>query len=179
VAVRQVFEAALVARGYRSDAAQLRAMRALERCENEWIAYKARRGNAVTKLLVRPPIPRGVYMWGGVGRGKSFLMDCFFRSVPLTRKTRLHFHEFMREVHRELQELRRIRSAEFRELLEREYTPRERQALCGPSGYNSAGSLTAPSSPIQPLGNAHGSLARSRSPRSIGLERPEPVHRLG
>jgi cell division protein ZapE len=60
----------------------------------------------VTKLLVRPPIPRGVYMYGGVGRGKSFLMDCFFQSVPLTRKTRLHFHEFMREVHRELQDLK-------------------------------------------------------------------------
>jgi len=41
-----------------------------------------------------------------VGRGKSFLMDCFFQAVPLTRKTRLHFHEFMREVHRELQELK-------------------------------------------------------------------------
>jgi cell division protein ZapE len=62
--------------------------------------------NALTKLLVRPPIPRGVYMWGGVGRGKSFLMDCFFQAVPLTRKTRLHFHEFMREVHRELQDLK-------------------------------------------------------------------------
>jgi cell division protein ZapE len=45
-------------------------------------------------------------MWGGVGRGKSFLMDCFFQAVPLTRKTRLHFHEFMREVHRELQDLK-------------------------------------------------------------------------
>ena len=45
-------------------------------------------------------------MVGGVGRGKSFLMDCFFQSVPLTRKTRLHFHEFMREVHRELQDLK-------------------------------------------------------------------------
>ena len=45
-------------------------------------------------------------MHGGVGRGKSFLMDCFFQSVPLTRKTRLHFHEFMREVHRELQDLK-------------------------------------------------------------------------
>ena len=41
-------------------------------------------------------------MYGGVGRGKSFLMDCFFGAVPLRRKTRLHFHEFMREVHREL-----------------------------------------------------------------------------
>ena len=44
-------------------------------------------------------------MHGGVGRGKSFLMDCFYNAVPLKRKTRLHFHEFMREVHRELREL--------------------------------------------------------------------------
>jgi cell division protein ZapE len=106
VGVRALYEATLQERGYRSDAAQARAIDALERCENEWADYKARRSNAVTKLLVRPPIPRGVYMWGGVGRGKSFLMDCFFRSVPLKRKTRLHFHEFMREVHRELQELK-------------------------------------------------------------------------
>ena len=41
-------------------------------------------------------------MYGGVGRGKSFLMDCFFNAVPIRRKVRLHFHEFMREVHREL-----------------------------------------------------------------------------
>jgi cell division protein ZapE len=47
-------------------------------------------------------------MYGGVGRGKSFLMDCFFQAVPLTRKTRLHFHEFMREVHRELQDLKGV-----------------------------------------------------------------------
>ena len=47
-------------------------------------------------------------MFGGVGRGKSFLMDCFFNAAPLQRKTRLHFHEFMREVHRELRELQGI-----------------------------------------------------------------------
>src|ERR1700709_1122197 len=95
----------LAERGYSADPAQLRAIDSLERCEDEWIAYKARRGNALTKLISRPPIPRGVYMYGGVGRGKSFLMDCFFNAVPLRRKTRLHFHEFMREVHRELAEL--------------------------------------------------------------------------
>jgi cell division protein ZapE len=44
-------------------------------------------------------------MYGGVGRGKSFIMDCFYQAVPLKRKTRLHFHEFMREVHRELRDL--------------------------------------------------------------------------
>jgi cell division protein ZapE len=104
--VRALYLRTLVERGYHSDAAQLAAVSALERCENEWADYKARRRNAITKLLVRPPIPRGVYMHGGVGRGKSFLMDCFFQSVPLTRKTRLHFHEFMREVHRELQDLK-------------------------------------------------------------------------
>lgn len=104
--VRALYEATLAERGYRADEAQLRAIDALERCEREWGDYKARRRNALTKFLVRPPIPRGVYMWGGVGRGKSFLMDCFFQAVPLQRKTRLHFHEFMREVHRELQELK-------------------------------------------------------------------------
>jgi len=106
VSVRLLYEATLVDRGFNSDPAQLRAIAALERCEREWADYKARRSNALTKLISRPPIPRGVYMYGGVGRGKSFLMDCFFQAVPLTRKTRLHFHEFMREVHRELQDLK-------------------------------------------------------------------------
>jgi cell division protein ZapE len=106
VGVRELYHATLAERGFHSDAAQLRAIDALERCENEWADYKARRSNALTKLLSRPSIPRGVYLYGGVGRGKSFLMDCFFQSVPLVRKTRLHFHEFMREVHRELQELK-------------------------------------------------------------------------
>jgi cell division protein ZapE len=105
VAVRELYERTLAERGYKPDAAQLRAVDSLERCENEWADYKARRSNALTKLIARPPIPRGVYMYGGVGRGKSFLMDCFFNAVPLQRKTRLHFHEFMREVHRELAEL--------------------------------------------------------------------------
>lgn len=106
MSVRQLYEQLLAENGFQADEAQLRAVAALERCENEWTAYKARRRNAITKALVKPPIPRGVYMYGGVGRGKSFLMDCFYRAVPLTRKTRLHFHEFMREVHRQLQELK-------------------------------------------------------------------------
>jgi cell division protein ZapE len=103
--VTELYHQTLAERGFKADSAQLNAVAALQRCEDEWVAYKSRRSNAITKMLVRPPIPRGVYMYGGVGRGKSFLMDCFFQAVPLRRKTRLHFHEFMREVHRELQEL--------------------------------------------------------------------------
>lgn len=103
--VREVYEAELEARGYKSDPAQLRGVAALERCAGEWAQYKEQRSNVFKKLINRPPIPRGVYMHGGVGRGKSFLMDCFFQAVPVVRKTRLHFHEFMREVHRELAEM--------------------------------------------------------------------------
>ena len=108
--VRELFNRTLAERGFTADPAQVRAIDALERCENEWQDYLGRRSNAVTRLLVRPPIPRGVYMYGGVGRGKSFLMDSFFLSVPLQRKTRLHFHEFMREVHRELAELKGLQN---------------------------------------------------------------------
>jgi len=106
ISVKQTYEAELQARGYTADPAQLRAVDALERCAREWAGYKEKRSNAIKKLINRPDIPRGVYMYGGVGRGKSFLMDCFYNAVPLKRKTRLHFHEFMREVHRELSDLK-------------------------------------------------------------------------
>ena len=105
MSVKQAYEAELKARGYTADPAQLRAVDALERCASEWTAFKSARSNPLKKLINRPDIPRGVYLYGGVGRGKSFLMDCFYNAVPLNRKTRLHFHEFMREVHRELSNL--------------------------------------------------------------------------
>ena len=100
--VEQAYQAELAAKGFSADPAQLRAVAALQRCADDWAAYKAKRSNALKKLLHKPQIPQGVYMYGGVGRGKSFLMDCFFNAVPIKRKVRLHFHEFMREVHREL-----------------------------------------------------------------------------
>lgn len=105
MSVRAAYEAELATRGYKSDPAQLRAVDALERCALEWSEYKHKRSNTLKKLISRPQIPRGVYLYGGVGRGKSFLMDCFYNAVPIKRKTRLHFHEFMREVHRELRDL--------------------------------------------------------------------------
>ena len=68
--VLAAYEAELAARGYKSDPAQLRAVAALERCAQEWSEYKQKRSNAIKKLLSHPPIPRGVYLYGGVGRGK-------------------------------------------------------------------------------------------------------------
>src|SRR6476620_6721918 len=106
--VRGYYAHALDARGYQSDEAQLRAVERLQRCYEEWVAYKARRSISVRRLLIRPEVPRGVYMWGGVGRGKSVLMDSFYLVVPVVRKTRIHFHEFMRGVHRELDDLKGV-----------------------------------------------------------------------
>lgn len=96
------FEAALKERGSVADPAQHAAAMRLQVFYDALIALKAARRNALRKLLIRPALPRGVWFWGGVGRGKSFLMDCFFAAVPYQRKRRVHFHAFMREVHERL-----------------------------------------------------------------------------
>ncbi len=106
MSLRAHLDEALAARGYELDAAQRQAAGRLVRLDEEWARYRHARRNALLKLVARPDIPRGVYLWGSVGRGKSFLMDCFFSAVPLVRKTRIHFHEFMRGVHRELDEVK-------------------------------------------------------------------------
>ncbi|HEU4622494.1 MAG TPA: cell division protein ZapE [Burkholderiaceae bacterium] len=102
------YEQALKARGFKSDPAQYRAVERLQRMLEDWVAFKHARRNAFLKLVSRPELPRSVYLWGGVGRGKSFLMDAFYSVVPVVRKTRVHFHEFMRGVHRELDELKGV-----------------------------------------------------------------------
>lgn len=106
VSIVQAFEALLAEQGFRADPVQLAAAARLEACAAEWADYKAKRGGTLKKMISKPPLPRGVYLWGGVGRGKSLLMDCFFKHVPLERKVRLHFHEFMRATHREMHDLR-------------------------------------------------------------------------
>ena len=104
--VVSLYRRQLESRGFVSDPAQWRAVERLQRLYEEWSAYKARRSNSLKRLLVKPPLPKGVYLWGSVGRGKSFLMDAFFLCVPLARKRRVHFHHFMREIHRELDQLK-------------------------------------------------------------------------
>jgi len=104
--VLTLYQETLVKRGFVSDPSQLRAAERLQRLYEEWTTYKARRDTALKRLLVKPPLPKGVYLWGPVGRGKSFLMDSFYLCVPLVRKRRVHFHHFMREIHRELDELK-------------------------------------------------------------------------
>ena len=100
------YEQSLARRGFVRDSSQWRAVERLQQLYEEWTAYKKRRDSALKRLLVKPPLPKGVYLWGPVGRGKSFLMDAFYLCVPLVRKRRVHFHHFMREIHRELDQLK-------------------------------------------------------------------------
>src|SRR6185436_16089050 len=104
--VVSLYEENLAKRGFVVDPSQWRAVERLQQLYEEWTAYKARRSNALKRLLVKPDLPKGVYLWGPVGRGKSFLMDSFYLCVPLVRKRRVHFHHFMREIHRDLDELK-------------------------------------------------------------------------
>ena len=106
--VQEYYQHALAERGFTSDAAQQGAVDRLQQAYDEWVHFKAQRSSTFKRLINRPDVPRGVYLWGGVGRGKSFLMDSFYSVVPVVRKTRLHFHEFMREVHRQLDELKGV-----------------------------------------------------------------------
>ena len=104
--VLALYQEHLAKRGFVADPSQQRAVERLQRLYEEWSAYKRKRSTALRRLLVKPDLPKGVYLHGPVGRGKSFLMDAFYRCVPLVRKRRVHFHHFMREIHRELQLLK-------------------------------------------------------------------------
>lgn len=89
-----------------ADAAQKKAVEHLQRLYDELMA--SRKDNRVfSRLLRRHHKPcRGLYFWGGVGRGKTYLMDTFFESLPFEKKLRLHFHRFMRRVHQEIRSLK-------------------------------------------------------------------------
>lgn len=91
------YAADLQREGFASDAAQASAMAALQKLYEELIAKPPTRRLGSSRLRY-PPV-KGLYFWGGVGRGKTYLMDVFYEALPFTRKRRTHFHRFMLDVH--------------------------------------------------------------------------------
>ena len=104
---------ALIARGeLRPDADQRQAVERLARLQDELEAGAGRGGGFLSRLFGKErATPRGVYMWGGVGRGKSMLMDLFVDTLAIRQKRRVHFHAFMLEVDERLREERDSRTA--------------------------------------------------------------------
>jgi cell division protein ZapE len=88
--------------GFRADPAQERAAIRLQQLFDELIDFKSYRGRPFMKTFGRRSPPRGLYIHGSVGRGKSMLMDAFYSQLPYRRKRRVHFHAFMQTIHREL-----------------------------------------------------------------------------
>lgn len=94
--IRSAYNARLKRGEIAPDAAQQRAVEALSRLEGELNGF-GEPGFSIPFFKKRTP--KGVYLWGPVGRGKSMLLDLFFDSAPVRRKRRVHFHAFMAEVH--------------------------------------------------------------------------------
>ena len=99
--------------GFVADGAQQRAIEKLQSLYEQLVTQRAQRqrqGKWLRRLNIKRnkhllPI-KGLYFWGGVGRGKTYLMDIFYESLPFKRKMRVHFHRFMRRIHQELTELK-------------------------------------------------------------------------
>ncbi|HRY17322.1 MAG TPA: cell division protein ZapE, partial [Candidatus Competibacteraceae bacterium] len=104
--------------GFQHDPAQERAILHLQKIYDQLMAQPApapakKTSGLLNRLTGRDkpaaasgPAVRGLYLWGGVGRGKTYLVDTFVDALPLERKQRIHFHSFMRAVHAELKQLK-------------------------------------------------------------------------
>lgn len=101
---QQRYQLDLQREGFVADVAQEQAVAKLQVLFEQLLAARQSKTSLLSRLF-RPgagvPV-RGLYFWGGVGRGKTYLMDNFYESLPFQSKMRVHFHRFMRRVHRDL-----------------------------------------------------------------------------
>ncbi|MDX1403062.1 MAG: cell division protein ZapE [Woeseiaceae bacterium] len=101
--VTQAYKTSIARHGHREDPAQLRVLDALQALQDEIHANASLSGRLRNVFSrARPSRIRGIYLWGGVGRGKTFLMDLFFKTLALKNKKRIHFHRMMRDIHARL-----------------------------------------------------------------------------
>ncbi|RUO66082.1 cell division protein ZapE [Pseudidiomarina planktonica] len=108
----QQYQSDLQRDDFEHDPAQQQAVEALQRLYDDLLAWRARGNGWLAKLrqLFSGPAkaPQGLYFWGGVGRGKTYLVDTFYNALPFEQKQRVHFHRFMHRVHEELKGLKGV-----------------------------------------------------------------------
>jgi cell division protein ZapE len=108
LSIREAYEESLLREGHERDAAQEEIVTLLDELQQRLRAARPRRGlRGLFSRSARPEVSneKGLYIWGGVGRGKTFLMDLFFETLDVAQKKRIHFHRMMHEVHERLRQL--------------------------------------------------------------------------
>jgi cell division protein ZapE len=109
VSLRTQYKRLTAARGFSADASQLEVIERLDDLRERLIEANERHSSVMARLVARlghsPPPQKGLYVWGSVGRGKTWLMDLFYQSLPFPERRRRHFHRFMHDVHTELRTL--------------------------------------------------------------------------
>lgn len=107
----QKYQQDLARDDFQYDAAQEFAVKQLQRLFEDFVSNQPAKPSLLQKLLGNADTSRpltGLYFWGGVGRGKTYLVDTFYDCLPTTRKIRIHFHRFMHRVHEELKQLKGV-----------------------------------------------------------------------
>ena len=101
------YQQILLEKQFNTDQAQQAVMHHFDQLYDDLVDFHSSQhalGGTLRRLLFKQAAPTGIYLWGGVGRGKTWLMDIFYECLPFEQKHRLHFHRFMREVHAELEQ---------------------------------------------------------------------------
>lgn len=104
----EAYEKSLKQKHFRSDAAQKQGVLLTQALYDQLLnSSKTKEKNGLLSFLKKPKkiITKGLYFWGGVGRGKSFIIDSFFDCLPFNEKKRIHFNHFMQDIHRQLRVL--------------------------------------------------------------------------
>ena len=107
--IRQAWEHSLTRKGHVRDAAQEEIVALFEQLQQQLQAADPSSGGLLARIRRKPvPAAKGLYVWGGVGRGKTFLMDLFFETLSVDAKKRIHFHRMMHDVHARLNRLNNV-----------------------------------------------------------------------
>ncbi len=108
----QKYQQDLTRDDFQYDSAQENAVRHLQRLYEDLVRPVPQPKSLLARLFAKETRPeiKGLYFWGGVGRGKTYLVDTFFEALPTDRKMRVHFHRFMHRVHDELKKLKDVKN---------------------------------------------------------------------
>jgi len=96
------YDSEISRRKYILDKGQRNVVGYLDQAIDSWSNWQKQQDDLFPLFKKKLLLPNGLYIWGGVGRGKTFLMDVFFNFIPVKKKIRIHFHQFMHKVHTEM-----------------------------------------------------------------------------